>query len=955
MKLVTLIALSAFLCPHMPAQDVRQTFQNPPKAYRPMVRWWWPGGDVTDAELRREVGLLDQANFGGAEIQPFKIGLNPDMPEAAENRVNDYLTPTFFAHVRAALDEARTRGMWLDYTFGSGWPFGGAGAITPELAAVELRTAHQSIRGPVHFHQKIEMPVSAMDVDARFGKPDKDLPQGWPARFQQREKLVAVVAVRGAEVQFYPSQKRNTEPEIKRTGQLNAGTSVVLTDHLLPDGTLDWDVPEGTWQVFTFKEMPTGQKVVEGAGTGPQFVLDHMSRHAFDIYAEQVGGKARQYDGEYFGKGLRAIFCDSLEVQAYLYWNDHFLEEFRKRRGYDLTPYLPILKVPGFAVPYNGTGARLPLYDMAGIGDQVRRDYLQTVSDVMIDNFYSPFNEWAAKNNLLSRVQAHGSPTDLLRVYGESNIPETEILYDNGRYDFLKMASSGGDLYGRKIVASESFVWKGHAYQTTPEKIKRYADELLTAGINEIIYHGYPYEYMNRPEPGWHPFSNGDAYSSHMNQKNLFWPYLAPLNQYITRLQYVSQTGITVAPVALYRGLLAYDEVIPKQPEPEIASRLMAAGYNYDHIDAYVLLQSHVAEGKLISPGGEKYSVLVLPDQKTVSAKVAGQLAAFAKLGLPIVFVGSVPATEAEVVHDQFPAASRSEIPMKLTGRNVQTTSDAIGAVKILERTVRPNLHFDGMPVPFIEKRVGTLDFFFLRNPDDAEKRVEAEFFANGAPEIWDPWTGTIRPLKQSDKHGGSVRVPLNIDAYGSTLLVFDSAAKQEDISTVNSSQRVSDRMSQIAVGQKGWKFHGMGMGPESKPEIIDLELPNLVDWSMDDRLRNFSGRGQYTTTFVVPSNFLGKKERVLLDLGDVKDVAEIWINGKAGPVLLLRPYRADVTELLRAGENSLRIVVVNTLYNALSARGPNAYFVPGPTNTENNLMSSGLIGPVRLEKGAAE
>ncbi|EQD52103.1 hypothetical protein B1A_12851, partial [mine drainage metagenome] len=170
-----------------------------------------------------------------------------------------------------------------------------------------------------------------------------------------------------------------------------------------------------------------------------------------------------------------------------------------------------------------------------------------------------------------------GSPTDLLRVYGASSIPETEDLYDNGRYDFLKMSSSAADLYGRKIVSSESFVWRGKAYQTTPEKIKRYADELLTAGINEIIYHGYPYEYMDRPEPGWHPFAANGSFSSHMNQHNPFWPYLPRLNEYITRVQYISQTGTTVAPVALYRGLLAYDSIEPAPPEPEIATRMMAA------------------------------------------------------------------------------------------------------------------------------------------------------------------------------------------------------------------------------------------------------------------------------------------------------------------------------------------------------------------------------------------
>ncbi|MHB1935048.1 MAG: glycosyl hydrolase [Acidobacteriaceae bacterium] len=952
MKTSVVVLLCVAACAPLSGQNaasVAQQFQHPAKAYRPMVRWWWPGGDVTDAELRREVGLLDQANFGGAEIQPFVIGLHADMSAETRKRVDDYLTPTFYAHMQAALEEARDRGMWMDYTFGSGWPFGGAGVITPENSAVELRSTRQSVRGPVHFHAKLPMPHVSDDI-----ANNRDLPPDWLQRFRKREKIVAVVAMRGEVAQFYQSQSPRERQTERLPGQLDPGTAVVLTGHLNADGILDWNVPPGTWQVFVFKEMPTGQQVTGGTGAGTQLVLDHMDRQAFDAYANRVGGTAKQYDDQFFGHGLRAIFCDSLEVQAYLYWNDDFLAQFRKRRGYDLTPYLPILKASGFSVPYGANPVPLPLYDIPGIGDRVRRDYWQTVSDLMIENFYSPFIQWAANNSLLSRVQAHGSPTDLLRVYGASSIPETEDLYDNGRYDFLKMSSSAADLYGRKIVSSESFVWRGKAYQTTPEKIKRYADELLTAGINEIIYHGYPYQYMDRPEPGWHPFAANGSYSSHMNQHNAFWPYLPSLNEYITRVQYISQAGTTVVPVALYRGLLAYDSIDPAPPEPEIATRMMAAGYNYDHIDAYVLLHSKVVDRKLISPGGEAYSVLILPNQKTVTSQVADQLTAFARQGLPIVFVGDTPLAEQNAVDGQLPSRLTTNPLAKIEmEKNIHATPDASGAVEILDTGIQPNLHFDGASVPFIEKRIGPLDCFFLRNPSSAGKLVTADFHATGSPEIWDPWTGEHHPFTQFERHSGGLRARLKMDPYGSMLLVFNPAAKPVAPSPLASATALPS--AQIEIGRNGWKFHGVGIGPGSQPETVDMELPELVDWTTTDKLKNFSGRGQYTTTFDMPANFLGSHPRILLDLGAVKDVAEISINGKPGPVLLLRPYRADVTALLHAGENTLQVTVVNAQYNALSARGPDRNFIPGPTDTANGLMPSGLIGPVRLEADVAQ
>ncbi len=735
MRIPIVVLATLSLVSAQPVQNLRQAFRDPPKAYRPMVRWWWPGGDVTDAELRREVRLLDEAGFGGGEIQPFLIGLNPKMPAEARKRVDDYLTPSFFAHVRAALDEARTRGLWLDYTFGSGWPFGGGMEITPELASLELRYAHQAVHGPMHYHDKPAMPQAASGMGAMIaslsGVPDY-LPEGWRERLEKRSRLVAVVAYRGSEAQVGPRRQgfaTTPDGDVKRTGTLDGSSPVVLTGRLSPDNTLDWEVPEGDWQIFTFKQFPADLRVIGGAGAGPQLVLDHLNREAFLAHAHRVGDSARAHIGDYFGNGLRAIFCDSLEVQAYLYWSDSFLTEFQRRRGYDLTPYLPILKVPGTSDPYGGF-VSLPIYDIPGIGERVRRDYWQTVSDVMVDNFYQPFADWAKENKLLARIQAHGAPADVSRVYGLSNIPETEDLYDSGRYDFLKMAASAAHVYGHKIASSESFVWMGKAYQTTPEKIKRYTDELLTAGINEIIYHGFPYEYMDRPEPGWHPFAPPLPFSSHMNQHNPFWPYIPRLNAYMTRLQYLSQEGTNVAPVALYRSKLSYDGIQPVPPEPEINTRLMAAGYNFDHINGDALEKSHVENGKLITPDGATYNVLILNNEPAIKVELAEKLADFRTAKLPILFIGAAPDHEAGFVDSE---RKSQRIRQLMTG--VEVGASEAAAITDLNKWVAPEVRFRDASVPFMEKRFGSVEAFFLRNPDSGPKQIDASFAASAAPE----------------------------------------------------------------------------------------------------------------------------------------------------------------------------------------------------------------------------
>jgi hypothetical protein len=926
---------------------VRQQFQAPPKKYRPLVRWWWPGNDVTEPELRREIDVLNEAGFGGAEIQAFITGIDEKrLSETQMQQVRSYGSASFFRHVGAAVDEARKHGMFIDYTFGSGWPFGGGNEITPELASIELRSTHLSIEGPTKFGEQLQMP-SVTDGDASDGADIlKGLPDGWAERMKKRTKVVAVVAVRGEDAQWHYNQGGGREQTARRSGRLERGTSVDLTSRLQPDGTLNWEVPPGIWQLFTFCSVPTAQRVSAGAGDGPQLVIDHLSAAAFAAHAKRVGENAIPFIGEFFGNGLRAIFCDSLEVRVNLSWSDDFLAEFRRRRGYDLVPYLPILKVQSSTEPF-GDFFDLPIYEMEDAGDQVRHDYRQTVSDLMIERFYSRFNQWAHEHKLLSRTQAHGAPVDVLRVYGEADIPETETLFYRGGYDFLKMAASAAHVYGRAIVGSESFVWQNAVYQTTPEKVKVAADELLTAGVNAIVYHGFPYIIPDVPPPGWHPFSgvNGSgAFSSQFNELNPFWPYLGQLNAYITRIQYISQVGTNIASVALYWDDLAHgaDE---QSPTPKLNQAIMDAGYNYDHIYAGSLLHCTVRDQMLVTTGGAHYRVLVLPALDAIDAAVAERLQSFATAGLPILFAGKIPAHANGLLENlhktqQVQTALRSIHNL----RNAYFCANIEEVPSTLQKAAPPNVRFHTRALPFLQKRIGKLNTFFLRNDSDAMQHLDAEFEAEGAPELWDPWTGTTATVVSLRHQDDWVRVELDLQPLSSALIVFDADNTPPTASGVPVA-RILRRTEQIGAG--GWKLIATGIVPSGKTAIIRRDLPRLIDWSLDSELRGLSGRGVYTTLFTVPAEDAGKQ--LILDLGNVRNVGEVTINGKSAATLLLRPYHVDATAFIRPGENQLEVAVTNALFNSLALREPRP-FRPGPTENPSGLMSSGLIGPVQIQ-----
>jgi hypothetical protein len=930
--------------------SIRQQFLSPGKKYRPIARWWWPGNDVTKEELRREIGVLDKAGFGGAEIQAFNKGFDfGGMPEAQRRRVSGFATPEFFENVAASIDEARKRGMFIDYTFGSGWPFGGGYDITPELVSVELRWTHLSVAGPAKFREQIEVP--SIDDGDPANPPGwlKGLPDEWAERMRQRTKLVAVVAVRGTDARWQWNQGGGRQRSASKSGELEAGTSIDLTSHLDSDGTLNWDVPEGTWQIFVFSSLPTGQRVNAGAGEGPQFVMDHLSAEAFAAHAKRVGDAAIPYIGKYFGDGMRAVFCDSLEVGANLFWSNDFLAEFKRRRGYNLLPYLPILKVQTVAEPY-GEFVDRPVYEMAEIGDEVRHDYRQTVSDLMAERFYGQFNQWAHEHKLLSRTQAHGSPTDVLRIYGEADIPETEDLFADGGYDFLKMAASAAHVEGRAIVGSESFVWSNAVYETTPEKVKVAADELLTAGVNAIVYHGFAYIMPEVPPPGWHPFTGrfGEGnYSSQFNELNPLWPYFAPLNDYMARMQYLSQTGTNVAAVALYRNDLMHG-ANEAPPVPGLNQALMDAGYNYDHLNADSLMHCAIRdEGRdkmLVTRGGARYQALVLPALNSIDATLAEKIGSWANAGLPVLFAEQMPMrADGLLANEENTRRVHAAMDAMHSLPNVLVAADRAELVAKLGRVAEPNVRFRGEALPFIQKRIGRMNAFFLRNETDAARHVNAEFQAEGAPELWDPWTGRTTAIAGARRKGGWIEIELDLDPFGSALIVFDpgnvglaeAAAKQP--TTLKRSE---------PVGAGGWKLTATGLVPSGKTTEIRRDLPALIDWSLDSELRGFSGRGVYATTFAVAPE---TGSRLILDLGNVREVAEVTVNGSHAATLLLRPYQTDITDLVRPGENTMDIAVTNTLYNAMTMRDPRA-FRPGPAENPSGLMPGGLIGPVRIK-----
>lgn len=949
-------ALAALHAPAVRAQDdsLEAAFKAPPKAARPWVRWWWPGGAVQAPELRREIDALDAAGFGGAEVQAFNPGID-HLSADERDKVNDYATPSFFANVAAALEEAKARGLRLDLTFGSAWPSGGGGAITPELALLELGVSFTAVHGGQAGTIRITPPVRTRkfpafsSLDARARAPEV---ADWPARLDGRQKIVAVIAVKGSAPELKPAQaggfKLDPWANVLASGRLEAGSAIVITDRLRPDGVLDWRPPPGEWQVMVFKQYAVDSSVTAGVGPGPQLVLDHFKRAAFEAHARRVGDAAIPQLGRDFGGAMRGTFIDSLELMPDLYWSEDLLAQFKRRRGYDLTPYLPLLIQPGWVEAWTPHWSR-PYYEMpAGpqggdVGARVREDYRRTISELIIENFYGPFVAWNHAHGLVARVQAHGAPSDTLKTYGLADIPETEDLESRADIDFMKLARSAGDIYGRREISAESWCWTARPYAVTPEDFKRRADLLFAAGVNRLVVHGFPYALHSDRWPGWHPFAPGfgTGFSSMLSETNPLWGVMPALTAYVTRAQTILQSGSNVVPVAVFMQDAAYYQghETHGHREPPLLQALVRAGYDYDRINTDGLARSHMADRELVTPGGHRFSVVVVPKSDVIDLAAAEALAGFAKQGLRVVFVDAPP--------------SRSEGLRQAAGRDRRMRTalaeiDSHGGVTVPEAAAPDRLRAAGVPAnlafdvgsegSFVEKAVGDRRIYFLRNDGDAAKTIAftAPIAAGGA-QVWDAWSGAVQPLPVEPVPGGR-HVSVSLKPGASVFAVFsprlpETSATAVATMAVLASQALPD----------GWTLLLAGHGANGRKIEESRQLGGLVDLGKAPGVADFAGTARYRRQMEIPAAWLSPRRTVWLDLGAVHDAAIVTVNGRALPPQIMGPFEADITDALRPGSNQIEVEVVNAPQNAMAAS-------TGPGAKSLRPQAAGLMGPVQVE-----
>lgn len=991
--------------PNSPAPFLK-TFSDPGPEYRPWVRWWWPGNDVSEPELRREVALLSENGFGGAEIQVFSAGLKPKVSKEELGRRLSFDGPSFYQHLAAVMDEAGKRGMTIDLTLGSGWPSGGT-HISPDQGVKTLLWSERRVRGPRQVELKLPKPR----------KPGFYLIAGLIERVAHipvavylgdRGRLTAVVAAR-----VISGKPKQNPLSMSNTVELDPRSVQVLTRQVDRDGRLSWSAPEGEWEVIAFYIAPDGERPTLAAQADPGFAVDPLDRETMLYHLEHLLGN-RSGLARFFSAPFRAFFNDSLEFKCERHFTPDFIKEFGRRRNYDITPYLPAVMVPGADnFFYEGAGfKRRPSFAMTLEDCRLRYDYSLTVSDLFVERFVDACTNWAADKKLLSRLQAHGVEIDLLRAYGHADLAETEQLYAGGSELFLKMASSAGHLYHRPLISAEAMVWAGKDYMTTPLKIKAAADKLFTSGINQIIFHGFPYHKNHEyGETGWDPFSSPfmgfGSFSSNISEANSFWKYMAALNRYLTRCQYALRQGRSEVDVLVYYPFLGFPSSLSSaaghnellfngwfqgqeppaggldllkvltpwvktETDPRVEwltalwpllQDLENSGYTWEWVNDESMAAAESSSGNLMIRGNT-YQALVLANAPWLTPAAAERLAKIAEEGAAVLVVGKAPAAQPGFNNyqggDREVQAAVQKVLSCRRGKKVERAGDA--AVALLGMGALRGIKYEGLqPIRHQRRRLSEGDqLIFFRNPTGEDREFSfavQDLCENG---LWlEPWTGAAKRTRSA-----AGRIAARLPAYGSMLLACEGPGKK-----IGPDRKVIGERDLVgAISLAEW--NKLPAWPEKREIIQEIplgpwelsvsgddvaggkftrNLPVLADWRELKELRYCSSPGYYRTTAIIES--VPTSGAVRLELGRLYGAAEVRVNDELAGVLLAPPSALDITKQLRPGKNLIEIKVVPALQNRLVGKGKARK--KGYTQfkgQEDTLLPNGITGPTRIE-----
>ena len=974
-----------------------QGFMSPPDSARPGVYWYFMDGNLSKKGMTKDLESMKKAGIGNLIFLEVNVGI-PRGPV-------DFLSDEWQQLFKHAVSECERLGISMTLGIGPGWTGSGGPWVSPHQSMQHLVSSTIQVSGTEKNKVKLPLPQPKKPYFGEGGFTP-DLKKQWNDFYED----VAVLAFPSVTISrkiedidekaLYYRAPYSSKPGVKpflpsltHYPDLPAGAIISksqildLTDKLLSDGTLNWAVPPGNWTIMRFGRRNNGAITRPAPLPGLGFESDKFDTVALNAHLDEYIGKLLRKIGKpnpTSSGGLKMLHMDSWEMGAQN-WTPRLREEFIKRRAYDPLPFYPV---------YAGN-----IVESLEVSERFLWDLRLTSQELVLDYHAGQVKKYSHQHGLGLSIEPYDmNPTADLELGAVADVPMCEFWSKgygfNSSFSCIEAASIA-HINGQSVVPAEAFTAHLDAWKQYPGSMKEQGDWAFAAGINRFVYHTFQHQSLDdRLQPG----VTMGPYGVHWDRGQTWWPMAEGYHRYISRCQFILQQGRTVADILyltpegaphVFRppsSAMTGDEVLPDR-----------RGYNFDGCSPGQLYKAFVKNNQIVFPGGASYRLLILPSQETMTPALLEKIRSLVWDGA--IVIGSPPVKSPGL--SGFPECDRKvqsiarelwgglESPPVQTERtygkgkiiwggdfNIKKANELYPSydltAKLLNGMGVAEDFKSAAPVRYTHRTTPDWDIYFVSNRTNEPIKGDCIFrTAKTSPELWDPLTGKIRKLPQFSSSDGSTNIPLAFEAFQSFFIVF----RKGMVGAVSERKNFPER-TKITTLNGAWdvSFDPKWGGPEKV-----AHFDSLKDWtlSLEEGIKYYSGIAVYRKHFdLLNAISKDKNKRLYLDLGEVKNMARVLLNGKDLGVVWTTPWRVDITEAVKQKGNTLEIKIANLWPNRLigdeklpddgikNGAWPDWLIKGGKRNSSRNtfttyrhytkdspLLKSGLIGPVTIQR----
>ena len=972
-------------------QTLEKGFRHPPDSARPGVYWYFMDGNLTRQSMTADLESMKKAGIGNLVFLEVNVGI-------PRGRV-DFLSEEWQALFAHAVHEAKRLGIEITLGTGPGWAGSGGPWVKPEQSMQHLVASTVLVQGPDS--AKIVLPVPP-PKKPYFGEGPftPQLKKQWSDFYEDVAVLAFptpvqkdTVAGTDEKALYYRepyTSKKGVKPYLLSAaaypdmqGSAVAKNDIIdLTGKLANDGTLNWQPPAGSWTVMRFGRRNNGASTRPAPLPGVGFEVDKFDTVALNAHLDYFVGTLLQKTGKTWsnaGGGLKELHIDSWEMGAQN-WTGQWRKEFITRRGYDPLPFYPAY-----------TGA---IVENLETSERFLWDLRQTSQELILEYHALQVKKWAHRHNMKLSIEPYDmNPAADLELGNMADIPMAEFWSlgrgFNSSFSCIEAASIA-HVNGITTVPAEAFTAENkEGWKQYPGAVKNQGDWAFAAGINHFYYHTFQNQFL--PD-SLRPGATMGPYGVHWDRNQTWWPMAEGYHRYISRCQYLLQQGRTVADILYLTPEGAPHVFRPPASAVEGEPLPERKGYNFDGCAPGQLYKAKVSNKQILFPGGASYRLLVLPAVQTMTPALLEKIRSLVWAGATVVGpppVKSPSLQDYPVCDEKLTAMVRvlwgdTPHPRQQTIRHygkgkiiwggelgTQTSNlypeyDLTAAI-LRSMDVEQDFHSDG-PVRYTHRTAPGWDIYFVANTSDKPASVQAGFRTRkGVPRLWDPLTGETSDLAGISMKAGLTSVPLQFAAYQSFFVVF-AVGVPAAVKKVPAEKIVLTTLG----GPWDVHFDPRWGGPDS------VRFDGLTDWTLrpEEGIQHYSGIAVYRKKFDLPPGYKKSSHKNLyINLGEVKNLARIKLNGKDLGVVWTAPWRVRMTGIVREKGNMLEIEVANLWANRLigdeklpddgikdgkwpgwltnglpRTSGRYTFTTSRQYDAGSPLLPSGLTGPVTIE-----